>query len=109
MSPAAENSRLRGEPDRMRRQQAAQVRLQPSGQSSLGWRIYYSSAMVWGIYLCMLLYHPNMALQLLTSQIVSSCSPQTKESLPVEEKLSLLNKLETAEARVQTLEAQVKT
>ncbi|XP_056272629.1 coiled-coil domain-containing protein 33 isoform X2 [Pseudoliparis swirei] len=55
LSPAAENSRLRGEPDRMRRQQAA----------------------------------------------------QTKESLPVEEKLSLLNKLETAEARVQTLEAQL--
>ncbi|TNN86906.1 hypothetical protein EYF80_002661 [Liparis tanakae] len=54
LSLAAENSRLRGELDRMRRQQTA----------------------------------------------------QTRESLPVEEKLSLLNKLETAEARVQTLEAQ---
>ncbi|XP_054475448.1 coiled-coil domain-containing protein 33 [Anoplopoma fimbria] len=33
---------------------------------------------------------------------------QTKEALPVKERLSLLNKLEMAEARAQTLEAQLK-
>ncbi|XP_034390488.1 coiled-coil domain-containing protein 33 [Cyclopterus lumpus] len=62
LAPAAENSRLRGELDRIR-QEAAPLVIQ---------------------------------------QI-----PQTKESLPVEEKLSLLNKLEMAEARVRTLEAQL--
>lgn len=36
-------------------------------------------------------------------------SPQTKEKLPLKEKLSLLHDLEKAEARVKALEAQVKT
>lgn len=35
-------------------------------------------------------------------------SPQTKDALPLQERLSLLNKLEMAKAKVQTLEAQVK-
>ncbi|XP_037623988.1 coiled-coil domain-containing protein 33 isoform X1 [Sebastes umbrosus] len=60
---AAENSRLRGELDRIRQQQPAPVIIQQSAQ--------------------------------------------TKEALPVKERLSLLNKLERAEARVQTLEAQL--
>ncbi|XP_034060619.1 coiled-coil domain-containing protein 33 isoform X1 [Gymnodraco acuticeps] len=59
---AAENSRLRGELDRIRQQPAPVIKQQ---------------------------------------------SAQRKEALPVEERISLLSKLERAEARVQTLEAQL--
>lgn len=40
---------------------------------------------------------------------ISTCHvpPQTNDALPFKERLSLLNKLEKAEARVQTMEAQV--
>lgn len=56
-----------------------------------------------------LLYYPNVVLQLLKLKIDMSCPPQTKDALPLKERLSLLHKLEKAEARVQTLEAEVKT
>ncbi|XP_069018863.1 coiled-coil domain-containing protein 33 isoform X1 [Embiotoca jacksoni] len=43
----------------------------------------------------------------LPAPIIIQQSAQTEEALPLKEKLSLLNKLEKSEARVQTLEAQL--